>query len=340
LICHIFEDSILFYLLEKLIELRDESNELNKLNEIKLCSILDFNFYYNKKDTIKSKMNFISFFMLNEETLLKNFNFIKNELINDILINYSIFELQNIVYLLDKHLIVLLREHKQDLIQILSILFKNIAIQLINFDKDIRMIPSHQQLKDKIIQMMKNIQRESTLINNNDKKNLFSGLNELNLILNDEHVKWCVFEEHNKYMRIDHRLDYLVQILKIGNYYSENTLDQIYNFSILTFSLFHENSSNCKYSVQKLIRLVNIMSIFSHFDYTSSENYLKYFELFANLNNEIYNKILRDSISTANLIVYVESLISLNLFVENAFNDLIIRGNEKGVINFLVKVKS
>ena len=48
------------------------------------------------------------------------------------------------------------------------------------------------------------------------------------------------------------------------------------------------------------------------------------------INNKIYNKILRRNIPIPSLVLYVENLISLNLFVENAFNDLI-RKKEVGI---------
>ena len=52
---------------------------------------------------------------------------------------------------------------------------------------------------------------------------------------------------------------------------------------------------------------------------------MKHFEEFEDLNNKIYNKILRRNIPIRTLVLYVESLVSLDLFVENAFNDLIIK---------------
>ena len=65
------------------------------------------------------------------------------------------------------------------------------------------------------------------------------------------------------------------------------------------------------------------MLIFSHFDYASNKYYWKHFESFEDLNNKIYNKILRRNIPIQTLALYVENLVSLNLFVENAFNDMI-----------------
>ena len=103
------------------------------------------------------------------------------------------------------------------------------------------------------------------------KKTFLRGLNE-----ND--VENCVFNENNKFMRIDQRLNYLVSMLKYGNNYAVNTLDQIYNFLIKTFTLFLNHSSSVKDIVNKLSNLVRVMSIYSHFDYALNENYLKNFE--------------------------------------------------------------
>ena len=319
-----FRKSILF-LLEKLIELKDESNEMNKSNEIQLCSILEsqFNFYYSQDFTLRSKQNFISFLMLNEETLLKNFKFIKKKLVDDILINYSTFELNEIVHLLNKHQNALLRDFKQDIIEVLSILFKKLANELIDRNGDIRMIESNIKIRDTIIEIMRSIryQNDVQLITNDDKKRIFSGLNELNLILNESDVENCVFNQNNLFMRVDHRLQDLVKMLKYGDYYSENILKQIYNFLLQTFTLFLNNSSNIKDLNGKINQLVHVMSLYSHFDYASNKNYL---------NNKIYKKILRRNIPVPTLVLYVENLISLNLFVENAFNDLI-RNNKVGI---------
>ena len=328
-----FRKSILF-VLEKLIELKDESNEMNKSNEIQLCSILEsqFKLYYRQDFMLRSKQNFISFLMLNEETLLKNFKFIKEKLVKDILINYSTFELNEIVHLLNKRQNVLLRDFKQDLIQILYILFKNHANVLLNRNEDIRMIESNIKITDTIIENMKSIknQKDVKLITNDDKKIIFSGLNEFNLILNESDVQDCVFNENNLFMRLDQRLEALVKMLKYGNYYSENILDELYKFLIQTFLLFLDHSSNVKNIKSKINHLVHVMTLYSRFDYTSNKNYLKHFELFEDLNNKIYNKILRRNIPIQTMSVYVRSLISLNLYVENAFNDLI-RNNQVGI---------
>ena len=131
------------------------------------------------------------------------------------------------------------------------------------------------------------------LITNDDKKRIFSGLNELNLILNESDFENCVFNENNLFMRIDQRLSCLVYMLKYGDYYSENILKQIYNFLLQTFTLFLNNSSNIKDLNGKINQLVHVMSLYSHFDYASNKYYLKHFKSFEDLNNKIYNKILQ-----------------------------------------------
>jgi hypothetical protein len=180
-------------------------------------------------------------------------------------------------------------------------------------------------LHEKIIEMMKKIYNayDNKLIDIEDKKSILSGFRKLNINLNENFVNNFALNDNNKFMRIDHRLKILVKILKYGNNYSDQILDQIYNFLIQTFSLSLENSSNFKFIGQKLNNLVHVMSIYSHFDYTSNENYFKNFELFENLNNEIYKNLLRSNMTVTTLSVYVENLISLNLFVESAFKDLI-----------------
>ena len=106
----------------------------------------------------------------------------------------------------------------------MSVLFKKLANELIDGNGDIKMIPSNQKINNTIIDMMRSIRYENDvqLITNDDKKGIFSGLNELNLILNESDVENCVFNQNNLFMRIDHRLDALVKMLKYGDYNSEN----------------------------------------------------------------------------------------------------------------------
>ena len=86
--------------------------------------------------------------------------------------------------MLNKHQNALLMDFKQDLIEVLSLLFKKLANELIDGNGDIRMIPSNQKIKDSIIDMMRSIryQNDVQLIKNDDKRRIFSGFNDLNLI--------------------------------------------------------------------------------------------------------------------------------------------------------------
>jgi len=105
------------------------------------------------------------------------------------------------------------------------------------------MVESNYKVRDTIREMVRSIknQNDGQIINNDDKRRIFSGLNEFNLKLNESDVENCAFNENNRFMGIEKRLDYLVQMLKYGNFYSERILDEIYNFLIQTFRLFLAN---------------------------------------------------------------------------------------------------
>ncbi len=55
--------------------------------------------------------------------------------------------------------------------------------------------------------MMKNIYKNVKLIDSDDKKVFFSGLNELSVILNKNSVSDWVFNKNNKFARIDQILE-------------------------------------------------------------------------------------------------------------------------------------
>ena len=71
------------------------------------------------------------------------------------------------------------------------------------------MIESNKKIRDAMIDMMNRlkIRNDVQIIANDDKKRIFSGLNELNLILNESDVQDCVLNQNNLFMRIDQRLD-------------------------------------------------------------------------------------------------------------------------------------
>ena len=318
---HLFRQKIL-NLLGTLIELK---NDHSASNELKLCLLLDTKFYYIKKFSTSAKKNFIIFLMLNEESCLKNFQLIAKNLrflIPHLDINYhGLGNISNLIY--SYFDLLLLGEHKQDLFKVLTVLFKHYSSELLA--NNVKMNEQQKKLDDTISRIMKDIHapKYSNIITIEDKKNLFLDFDKFDLGLDELKPQIGVFNDNSAYMKIDQKLSLLVEILKNGNYYSEKILDQLWNFLIKTFSLL-EKSSNSKDIVQKSINLVHIMSLYSHFDYTSCEMYFKKYRLFENLNNEIYEKILRDNIINAGiLVVYVESLISLNLFVESAFYDMI-----------------
>ena len=125
------------------------------------------------------------------------------------------------------------------------------------------MVESNIKINNTIIEIMKSIknQNDVQIITNDDKKRIFSVLNELNLIINEIDVQHCVFNQSNLFMRMDQILQFLVKTLKYGDYYSENILKQIYNLLIQTFTLFLDNSSNVKDLNSKINQLNHVMSL-------------------------------------------------------------------------------
>jgi hypothetical protein len=201
-------------------------------------------------------------------------------------------------------------------------------------NKSIKIRDCQYHLENKIIEMMKNVYyNDAKLIDREDQNNIYSGFTKLNVIFNKNSVNDCLFNDNNKFMITDQRLKRLEEMLCFGNIYSEKILDQIFNFLIQAFSLILENPLNDNDVVQKVRYLVYVIAIYTQFDYTSNENYLKNFILFENLNNEIYKRIFQGNLKVKDLNFYVESLIGLNLFVESAFNDVL--KLNIGVNNFL-----
>jgi hypothetical protein len=112
-------------------------------------------------------------------------------------------------------------------------------------------------------------------------------------------------------------------LFKTGNFYSLQVLDKIWKFLVTVLDKLYKLELPTDIKIKKFCDLNKIMSIYSHFDFTFTDNYKKDKILFEALNNKIYNEILRNKLEIDDLIVYVENLISLDLFVENAFTDLV-----------------
>ena len=299
------------------------SNENSKSNEIKVCSLLGFDSFYSEDVNVRTKSGLISFLMLNEETLLKNFKFINEKLTNDILIEHSMMLYKEIVHLLEKHLDCLLFNFKKDLIQILKILLKNRVDELLNTRVLIRSSISQMLLRYAIIRILRKIVN-SELVDENDEIELFELINDIEMNLNENEIKDCIFNYDNKYWQIDNRLNGLVGILQFSTYYSEVTLNNIWNFLNESFAFILQNMSNNDDNFHSVaFNLIYVMRIYWKFDYTSTQDYLKTYKSFEALNEKVYNKILRENIKFDRLKMYVQSLISLNLCVPNAFADFL-----------------
>jgi hypothetical protein len=307
-------------MLEFLVELKKISS--SKTDELKLCSLLEFQ-YYTKSAT--ERVHLISFLMLNQESLHENIGFIQKQLVENIISTNSLSKITQFIYLLDQNLNFMLRECKPELIEICSVLYEARMKELISKTE---VMNNTEILKnDSIRNIVTNLYWDNKLMTVGDKNRVFSYAEKIDLKLNIEDAKNLVLNDRNIYMRLDQSLYAFVEMLKCGNFYSQNTLDQFWAFLIETFRLFINYESgkrnNFKNVINKFENILRVMSIYTHFDYTKSENYLKNNEMFEAINQVLYNNILRHKISTPLLVIYVENLISLNLFVGNAFVDLI-----------------
>ena len=193
----------------------------------------------------------------------------------------------------------------------MSILNEICMNELIN-NKNLKINDLQVNICDTVSHIIKRIYSRSDLLTSDHKKKLCQFEDKINLSMDD------LISQDKPFIKIDQRLKMIVDFLKINNCYSKKLLDQIWNYLIKTFTML--NSSTTDFVDMK--NIICILNIFSLFDYTSSENYLKDFKLFQTLNEEVYNKKLRNTLAMMDLLSYNESLLSLGLSVTNAFSDL------------------
>ena len=127
----------IFNLLQLLTELHEEQS---RSKEIQFCSLLDVDLFYNSDPSLLTRINLIPFLMLNTTTLIKNFEFISKELKNSIQQSVFTYDLSQIILLLNENLVFLMINYKNDLIDILSLLFQCQIKKLLNFNHQIKSI--------------------------------------------------------------------------------------------------------------------------------------------------------------------------------------------------------
>jgi hypothetical protein len=70
--------------------------------------------------------------------------------------------------------------------------------------------------------------------------------------------------------------------------------------------------------------LIDLLSLFKHFDYTNDENYLnKRLDIFKNLMSKLYSRLDTYDISNELMLTLAECLLSLNFFDKKLFNDIL-----------------
>ena len=205
------EDALYFNtkVLDSLNFLVQLSNESSKANELKLCSMLDLENIYNLKYPQAYQTNLISFLMLNEESFLKNFNMIKDFLLNV----QSTRGLVAVIHLFKKHLKVLCKQRKVQVIEIFPYLLK-IHLNQSRKDEHRKEIRIKKILKHKIIQdISKYISNETYLLSNEDKNNIFSYLSELNLLIDESDIK-NYFSKNSVLTKCSPRLSDICKLIK------------------------------------------------------------------------------------------------------------------------------
>jgi hypothetical protein len=317
---HYYHNTIL-NLLHLLIGLNNESS---KVNEIELSNKLklDLNVFYNSNDN-SNKTNLVAFFMLNEKTLFDNFEFISKELKNISQISNNNYNLAQIIFLLEKRKRFILNNYKNDFVDIVSLILEFYVTKMIDFQQYIKAEDSELLINIKIKTLIQYLDKNVKIITIDDKNKLFSFLKEIELNLNDHVVENFLFDNDHGINRIGLRLSIFVKFFKTGNFYLLHELDKIWKFLVTVLDKLHKLELPTDIKIKKFCDLNKIMSIYSHFDFTFTYSYKKDKILLEALNNKFYNEILRNKLDIDDLIVFVENLISLDLFVENAFTDLV-----------------
>ena len=100
-------------------------------------------------------------------------------------------------------------------------------------------------------------------------------------------------------------------------------LDQWWDIMVQLFYQILKNSTKREIIIPKIGKVINRLHIYTDFDYTNSKKYKENFQLFQDLNEKIYNNVLRNNLSEKQLSLYIESLVSLNIYVGNAFLDFL-----------------
>ena len=309
-------------LLETLVDVNLNNNKKTNLDEsnfIKFSSLFDADLYF-KENTSFSKTHLTSFLLLNENMCKNNFKIIHKKVIEN-----KFFHHQNVQFLvlLKKNFHIIRENFKGELVEILEFIFEKSVKKLLILKSIIKMSVHENLLNDTTINLLKNVNWEFDYFTVNDRRRIFTYANEINFKLDDEHLQEFVFKTYNLNVRIDQKLALFSELFIQANHYQENVLDELWNFIIKTLECFNGASLNLKEAIPKIICLIRIMRVFSHYNYTTNPNYERDKKHFKMLNNQLYNEILRNKISIKNLLIYVQNLVSLNIFVDNALNDLI-----------------
>lgn len=305
------------------------NSKLTKQNELKLCSLIKLNEFYSTKFEPVLRNYLILYFMINEETCIENFEFISNVLLNNIFLNNRYMKdfLLPLTYLLNKHCTKLLSTHKDKFLEIFSILYRDCTN---NLNNELRLLSNFDvKSHDYLHKLCKQLIDQEVQLNSDDKyKTAFKYAQYIDLDIDLNKINY-VMEDTISEINFDSKIKELSRFLLAANYYSLNNLSQLWQYliGIIEFLLsINELTVRSKAKRVKSIvkNIINTMNVFTQYDFVKTDYYKQTIRLFTNLNRQFYKRFIQNSSLTfGTQVVYCESLLALNCFVESAFDDLI-----------------
>ena len=305
------------------------SHKIYKDSEIQLSNILVQKYKYTSNEEVRLSyylLYVISFLMLNKETTLKNFDFIMKAINDDLINNCSFHDFFDMFKRLDENIQALCVCDKENTLNLCQILLSKMVDFLCYSVKcnhvKIAVLASTALLKN--IMEIKELYFMNSITNEEFKK-LFSIMNTttVNDTENEKDIKFIKTAkktERSRFLYLDERFAFLSELTRQSRYFSNDILNKVWSF--LNEFLSHSLNRNEKFDESSLIDFLKCISLFEIFDYTANKNYLAQIDHFQKMCKLFYwqnkNFLCHDR---KYLSWYLSSLLSLNCYDKEAFND-------------------
>lgn len=313
-----------------LIEISNQ--QITKEYEIEFCSLIDLNIFYNRFDQYKSRRDLILYYMLNPITFSHNFKFISEKLINDLFHKCDLKELEPIIHQINRNLRYLLAKDKQNLFKICSYLYKDCLNRLNSCnDYNDKSTAYIMQYSNQILDLIKDINKNEDISYDERYNSIFQYAKYFNLNINSNtnlisDLLSSKSEINKNIFNLDSRVNALVKFLIYGNYFSIKNLNQIFEFLITNMKQLSKHEPQSIIRIKSLCQnLIYIMRIYTHFDYTKCKEYNNSINLFKSLNEQFYEKFIKNNLPIAHLSLYARCLLSLDCLIESVFEELLSR---------------